>query len=89
MLLRNVWSQSPYADRITEFRVRDKEKDINPPMKYTNRNSLMSLISLPHLRKRQMKILKKMNPTNNTETYNHSNYSRDSEGRESDIGGVS
>lgn len=38
MACRSIASQSEYNPK-TEFRIRDKSKEINPPMKYTNKLS--------------------------------------------------
>ena len=68
MALRSIGSQSPYKNEKIEFRIRDRKKDINPPMKYTNDNSLMALVSIPEFKKKQMKLLKnKQNDNSNTQ----------------------
>lgn len=38
MACRSIASQSEYNPK-TDFRIRDKSKEINPPMKYTNKIS--------------------------------------------------
>lgn len=58
MVFRSIWSQSPYTSKAVDFRGRDSSKDINPPMKYTNKNSLLALASLPHMKNKKIKLLK-------------------------------
>ena len=68
MALRSISSQSPYTNEKIEFRLRDRKKDINPPMKYTNNNSLMTLVSLSQFKKKQMKLFRNnRNENSNTQ----------------------
>ena len=53
MAFRSIASQSSYQAMKVEYRRRQANKQINPPMKYTNKNFLIDLKSMPKFKKKK------------------------------------